>query len=276
MKKKTLKITALVLAIVLIAGVALFANSFVGNPISKYLVTKSAEEHLEKNYSDKDFKIEEVNYDFKTGGYYARVVSPTSIDSHFSLLFSFTGKLELDCYDDVTSGWNTAMRIEDDYRNLVKTVTESKGFPEKYFIAHGEIPFTLSDYPIDEETPEYAFENEELVLDKDYDIREVGAQHGRLILYAYDDEVTPERLGELLLEIKKKFDKSGVTFKAVDFVLEAPKAEGEPAMSYEQITIKNFYYSDIYEEGLSERVKENIEETKEVLEKMEEVKENGN
>ncbi len=276
MKKKALKITALVLAIVLIAGVALFANSLVGNPVSKYLVTKSAQEHLEKNYKNKDFQIEEVNYDFKTGGYYARVVSPTSIDSHFSLLFSFTGKLELDCYDDVTSGWNTAMRIEDDYRNAVKSVTESKGFSEKYFLAYGEIPFVLSDYPIDEETPDYAFANEDLVLDKDYDIREVGTQHGRLILYAYDDEVTPERLGELLLEVKEKFDKSGVTFKAIDFSLEPPKAEGEAAMSDKQISIKNFYYSDIYEEGLTERVKENIEETKKVLDNMDKEKEIGN
>ena len=58
-----------------------------------------------------------------------------------------------------------------------------------------------------------------------------------------------------ILEVKNKFDNSGVTFKAVDFVLEPPKKEGEPMMSDEQISIKNFYYSDIYEDGLVERVK---------------------
>lgn len=273
MKKKILKVLALVVAIALIIGIGLFANALVGNPVSKFLATKGAEEHLAKNYSDKDFVVEEVNYDFKTGGYYARVTSPTSIDSHFSLSFNWLGKLVLDCYDDVTSGWNTAMRLEDDYRNAVKAVTESKDFSEKYFIAHGEIPCVLSDYPIDEEHPEYALQKEELVIDKIYDIKEVASQHGKLVLYAYDEEVTHERLAELLLDVKNKFDNSGVTFKAVDFVLEPPKKEGEAMMSDEQIKIRNFYYSDIYEDGLVERVKEANQKTIEYDKEQEKIKE---
>ncbi len=273
MKKKVLKILALVLAIILIIGIGLFANALVGNPVSKYLATKSANEYIEKTYSDKNFVIEEVTYDFKTGGYYARVTSPTSIDSHFSLSFDWMGKLELDAYDDVTSGWNTAMRLEDDYRNAVKAVTESKDFSEKYFLAYGEIPCVLSDYPIDEEHPEYALQRNDLVLDKVYDIREVGANHGKLVLWAYDDEVTIERLAELLLDVKNKFDKSGVTFKAVEFILEPPKEEGEPLMSDEQIEIRNFYYSDIYEEGLVERVKKANQETIEYNREQEKIKE---
>ena len=273
MKKKVLKVLALVVAIVLIIGIGLFANSLVGNPVSKFLATKGANEYIEKTYSDKDFVIEEVTYNFKTGGYYARVTSPTSIDSHFSLSFNWLGKLELDCYDDVTSGWNTAMRLEDDYRNAVKAVTESKDFSEKYFIAYGEIPCILSDYPIDEEHPEYALQKEELVIDKIYDIKEVASEHGKLVLYAYDEEVTVERLSELLLEVKNKFDNSGVTFKAVDFVLEPPKKEGEPMMNDEQIQIKNFYYSDIYEDGLVERVKEANQKTIEFNIEQEKIKE---
>lgn len=273
MKKKVLKVSALVLAIVLTIGVGIFADSLVGNPVSKFLATKSANEYLEKNFSDKDFQIEEVTYDFKTGGYYARVTSPTSIDSHFSILLNFVGKVDYDTYDDVTTGWNTAYRLEDDYRNAVKAITESKDFSEKYFIAYGEIPCILSDYPIDEEHPEYALQKEELVIDKIYDIKEVASQHGKLVLYAYDDEVTHERLAELLLDVKNKFDKSGVTFKAVDFVLEPPKVEGEPYMSDEQISIRNFYYSDIYEDGLVERVKKANQETIEYYEEQDKIKE---
>ena len=273
MKKKGLKILALVLALVLIIGIGVFANGLVGNPVSKALATKSANEYIKTNYSDKDFVIEEVNYDFKTGGYYARVTSPTSIDSHFSLSFDFFGKLTLDCYDDVTTGWNTAYRLDEDYRNVVKTVTESKSFSEKYSIAHGEIPFALSDYPIDEETPEYAFSSEDIVLDKIYDISEVGANHGKLILHAYDEEVTAEKLAELLLDVKNKFDKSGVTFKAVEFVLEQPKTEDEAQMSDKQIRVRDFYYSDIYEDGLVERVKKANQETIEYDREQEKIKE---
>ena len=273
MKKKILKVLALVLAIVLIIGIGLFANALVGNPVSKYLATKSANEYIKTTYSDKDFVIEEVTYNFKTGGYYARVTSPTSIDSHFSLSFNWLGKLVLDCYDDVTTGWNTAMRLEDDYRNAVKAVTESKDFSEKYFLAYGEIPCVLSDYPIDEEKPEYALQRKDLVLDKVYDIREVGANHGKLVLWAQDDEVTIERLSELLLDVKNKFDKSGVTFKAVEFILEPTKEEGQPLMSDEQIKIRNFYYSDIYEDGLVERVKKANQETIEYDREQEKIKE---
>ena len=273
MKKKVLKVLALILAIVLIIGIGLFANALVGNPVSKFLATKGAEEHLAENYGDKDFVVEEVTYDFKTGGYYARITSPTSIDSHFSLSFNWLGKLVLDCYDDVTTGWNTAMRLEDDYRNAVKAITESKDFSEKYFLAYGEIPCVLSDYPIDEETPEYALQRKDLVLDKVYDIREVGANHGKLVLYAYDDEVTIERLSELLLDVKNKFDKSGVTFKVVEFVLEPPKEEGQPLMSNKQIKIRNFYYSDIYEDGLVERVREANQETIEYYAEQDKIKE---
>ena len=77
----------------------------------------------------------------------------------------------------------------------------------------------------------------------------------------------------MLLDIKNKFDNSGVTFKAVDFVLEPPKAEGEPMMSDEQIQIRNFYYSDIYEDGLVERVKKANQETIEYYEEQDKIKE---
>ena len=46
MKKKVLKIIALVMAIALIVGVCIFANSLVGNPISKWVATNTAEKHL--------------------------------------------------------------------------------------------------------------------------------------------------------------------------------------------------------------------------------------
>ena len=43
MKKKWLKIAALVVALVIIAGLCVFANALVGNPVSKWLATRTAE-----------------------------------------------------------------------------------------------------------------------------------------------------------------------------------------------------------------------------------------
>lgn len=269
MKKKTLKITALVVAIILIIGVGLFANSLVGNPVSKALATKSANEYLEKNFGGKGFQLEEVSYDFKTGGYYARVTSPESIDTHFSILLNFGGKVEYDTYDDVTTGWNTAYRLDEDYRNAVKSVTESQDFPYNCHICYGEMQFAMGDYPIDEAKPDYALKREELVLDKIYDIREMGAKAGRLTVYIYDDEVTAEKLAELLLGIKEKFDKSGVTFKAIDCVLEPTDIGNDDR----RVEVKNFLYSDIYEDGLVERVKEANQKAIEYNKEMYELKE---
>ena len=79
MKKRILKIAALVFAIALIVGVCVFANGLVGNPISKAVATNTAEKHLEETYSDKDFEIERVTFSFKDGYYHAFIYSPSSL-----------------------------------------------------------------------------------------------------------------------------------------------------------------------------------------------------
>ncbi|MBE6815753.1 MAG: hypothetical protein E7522_09965, partial [Ruminococcaceae bacterium] len=201
MKKKILKVLALILAIVLIIGIGLFANALVGNPVSKFLATKGAEEHLAKNYGDKDFVVEEVTYDFKTGGYYARVTSPTSIDSHFSLSFDWLGKLIIDSYEEVTSGWNTAYRIGEEYRKEVDKVFENNEFPFFMHISHGDIEFTSKEYGEDSSRPDYAIYKETLEIDGIYDIDELGKKAGKLTIYIYNRDVSPEKLAEILLNL---------------------------------------------------------------------------
>ncbi|MBE6748329.1 MAG: DUF3139 domain-containing protein [Ruminococcaceae bacterium] len=277
MKKKILKVLALVLAIILIIGIGVFANALVGNPVSKYLATKSAKEHLEKNYSDKDFIIEEVTYDFKTGGYYARVTSPTSIDSHFSLSFDLMGNLIIDCYDDVTSGWNTAYRIGEEYRKEVDKVFENNEFPFFMHISYGDIEFTSEEYGEDSSRPDYAIYKETLEIDGIYDIDELGKKAGKLTVYIYDNDVTEENLAEILLNIKSVFDKSGVTFYAIDCVLEKSKpeasADGSVPKDPPRIEVLNFLYSDIYENDLMERVKDSNKKAIEYYEEQDKIKE---
>lgn len=277
MKKKILKVLALILAIVLIIGIGLFANALVGNPVSKFLATKSAEEHIEKNYADKDFQIEEVNFDFKTGGYYARITSPTSIDSHFSLSFDWMGKLVRDCYDDdVTSGWNTRRRINDEYKEIVDKVFANNQFPGFLDISDGLIQFTSDENVEDPSIPEYAIITETLKIDAVYDIKELGAKAGKLTVYIDDKTVTEEKLAEILLTIKTNFDNSGVTFYAIDCVLEEPKtemeADGTPKES-PRVEVMDFLYSDIYEDGLVERVREANQKAIEYNEEQDKIKE---
>ena len=255
MKKRILKIAALVLAIILIIGVCVFANGLVGNPISKAVATNTAEKHLEENFADKDFEIERVTFSFKDGYYHAFIYSPSSIDSDFTILVDMWGKLRYDTYEDrVLSGGNTADRIGRDYRETVDKVLDSQAFPYNAHIGYGDFKFYPREHLEEHSVPEYALITEDLTLDAFYDVNELGAKHGMLTIYIEDNTVTVERLSRILLDIKTIFDNAGVKFYMIDCVLEYPKPE-EGKRREERVEVMNFLYTDIYEDGMVERVK---------------------
>ena len=256
MKKRILKIAAFVFAIALIAGVCVFANALVGNPISKAMATNTAEKHIEENYADKNFEIERVTFSFKDGYYHAFIYSPSSIDSDFTILVDMWGKLHYDTYEDrVLSGGNTADRISRDYRAVVDKVLDSQAFPYNEHIGYGDFDFYprvhLEEYTV----PEYALITEDLTLDAFYDVNELGAKHGKLTIYIDDDTVSYERLSEILLDIRRIFDDTGVKFYVIDCVLEYPKNEDSSKKQEGRVEVREFLYADIYEEGMVERVK---------------------
>lgn len=263
MKKKVLKILAFVVAIALIIGVSVFANALVGNPISKHIATNKAEKILEDKYSDKDFEIEKIVYSFKDGYYHVFIKSPSSIDSSFNITFDMWGNVKFDYYEnDVLTGWNTANRIGKEYRDSVDAVFDSKSFPYVEHIGYGDIEFIPEEYMNDTSVPDYAIITEELELDAFYDINELGAKAGKLTIYIDDETVTHERLAEIVLDIKRVFDDAGVGFYAMDLVIEYPKNE-DSSKKEGRVEVKDFLYSDIYEEGILERVKESDKAAKE-------------
>ncbi len=256
MKKKWLKIGALLAALVIIAGLGWFANGLVGNPVSKWLASRTAERHLEEVYGDTDFEIERVGFNFKNTDYYAHIVSPSSEDSSFSLQMDMWGNLHLDTYESrVLSGDNTARRIGMEYRELVDEVLEASDYPFTSFIAYGDLQFGFSYEEGVEISSVGHIMPEELVLDKKYDIRELGAQAGRVVIYVEDDVVSIERAAEILLELKEIFGRRNVPFYAIDFVLEYPRKEEGGNIREGCVNVEGFLYSDIYEEGLMEPVK---------------------
>ena len=280
MKKRILKIAAFVFAIALIVGVCIFANALVGNPISKAMATNTAEKHIEENYADKDFEIERVTFSFKDGYYHAFIYSPSSIDSDFTILVDMWGKLRYDTYEDrVLSGGNTADRISRDYRAVVDKVLDSQAFPYNEHIGYGDFDFYprvhLEEYSI----PEYALITEDLTLDAFYDVNELGAKHGKLTIYIDDDTVSYERLAEILLDIRRIFDDSGVKFYVIDCVLEYQKNEDSSKKQEGRVEVREFLYADIYEDGMVERVKASDEAAKayyaeQDAEKLKEIEEN--
>ncbi|MBQ8232403.1 MAG: hypothetical protein IJZ34_10825 [Lachnospiraceae bacterium] len=255
MKRKTKKIFALILALALIAGVCVFANGVVGNPVSKWLATNTVENRLEEVYADKDYEIERVTFSFKDGSYHAFIVSPSSPDSEFSMSLNWKGQLRWDSYEDrVLSGENTAARINKEYRAATEAVFSSPAFPYYSHIEFGDIEFNSREWVDVDDLPAYALYTEDLVLDQVYDIRELGKAAGHLVLYVYDEDVSVEKAAEMLLEVKHLMDASGVSFHVIDLVLEYPKPVDDSPRKEGRVETMEFLYDDIYEEGLVERV----------------------
>lgn len=262
MNKKAIKIAAFFAAVILIVGLGIFANGLVGNPVSKMMASKAAGKYLEKNYSGTDFFVESVSYSFKDGNYYAHIKAPDSEDRYFSLCISPGGKVKYDTYEDITDGTNTARRLEKQYRDLADTVLENSSFPYKSDIQFGELEFIPETYAKNEDVPFYAIIQDELEVDQAYDIRKLGERAGHLILYVDDETVNAQRAGEIMRDIRCLMEEGGVPFYAMDFVLQYP-GTGEDGVRREgNVEADNFLCSDIYEEGMTERVEKADAKTK--------------
>lgn len=249
-----LKIGALVLALALIVGVCLFANSLVGNPISKSMAENTAKKHIEQNYKNTDYELKEVSYNYKDRYYHALISSDSKIDSEFTLMINKLGKVEYDNYEySVTNGWNTAIRHDKDYRKAVETLIKSNNFPYEAYIGYGELIFVTEEQKDDPMTSDYALITNELTPGAYYDVNKLGASSGKLTVYIDDETVSTERMAEILLGIRKCFDDAGVGFHAIECVLEYPKNE-DGFYEFGRVEVIDFLYSDIYEENLIERV----------------------
>ena len=257
MKKRVLKILAFIVAVALIVGIAWVANGLNGNPISKMLAKKAANEYLEENFPDTDYYIEELGFSFKFTGYYAHVRSESSMDTQFTLEIDMIGNVFYDTYDDVLSGAITARRLEQDYRTLTDQIFENPAFPYSTNIGYGRLeiyPQEAMDDPLVTDIPDYALLQEDLVLDQIYDIRELGKQAGHLVVYVDSDTISFELAAEILLDIRAEFDKASIPFRAIDFVLQPPLPEEGPRTG-DRINFDHFPYEDIYEDGLIARIK---------------------
>lgn len=275
MKKKILKILALVLALALIVGVCVFANSLVGNPISKMLATQTAEKYLEENHPGKDYQLDGVTFSFKLICYYAYFSSPSSPDSSFSLMLGMDGKIIHDYYENnVLTGWNTARRLSDEYRAAAGKVLDNPAFPYHIDIGYGDLEFISEEYKDAPEVPDYALITNNLELDGIYDIGELGAKAGKLTIYIWDDTVTAERLAQIMLDMKKMLDDAGVRFYIMDCVLQYPKPE-EGEWKQDRVEVMDFLCADIYEEGMVERVAAANDAAGDYHDKMDAIKKRG-
>ncbi len=260
MKKKTLKICAALLAFALIGFVLVFASAFMGNPLSKLIVSINSKNYIEKNYSDLDLVADSPFYSFKTGGYSVYVRSESSVDTHFNLSYDIWGRLEYDSYEnDVLTKNNTFGRINDDYFKAVNSAEDT--LPVECDIFFGDIEcrdYVETGFDGEPRHEPFGYSLDELIMDGTYDTKETGKKAGRLTAYAVSNDGSAENAAEMLLKITEHLESRGIYFYAVDFVIRSPRIEGQSRDNL--FNIECFLRSDIYEDGLAERLQKADEE----------------
>ena len=260
MKKKYLKLAAFALALAIIAGLCLFANALVGNPVSKALATRTAKRHLAENYPT--YVLDRVGYSFKDGNYYAHLTDPDQIDGDFSLSITPAGKLRWDSYEDrVLSGENTRSRLTQEYRDLVDAALEGPASPLPVDFGGGDLEcwsresLELEFANAPDYAPDYALITEELEVNGTYDVRELGALAGHLDYYLEEETPSLEGLAHWLLEIRRLMDEAQVPFVDIDLSIRYLRDE-EGSRPDSDVYVLRFPYKEIYEEGLLQRVEQ--------------------
>lgn len=97
-KKSKIILNAVLTILLLIVMFTQFV--FYGNPISKILADKAADEYLKTHYRDLDLVHERAYYNFNDRTYVVRLWDKNSIDTKFSLKFDSFGKMKYDTYNE--------------------------------------------------------------------------------------------------------------------------------------------------------------------------------
>lgn len=122
---KTMKII-LYTALAILLAIALFiVLSFYGNPISKIMADKAADQYLETHHRDLDLVHERAYYNFKDGTYVVELWDKNSIDTKFTLEFDSFGKMKRDTFDDRL--FNTLRRYMGFLDDLADEIAKDNG-----------------------------------------------------------------------------------------------------------------------------------------------------
>lgn len=248
--RKPLRVIAAVTAFAMIAVLLEFANELLGNPVSYLVAKKNARKYVAENYADEGYVVEDASYFFKFKDYAVHVAKPGSEDCHFLVYYNMFGAFCGDNYESyVKNRGNVCRRLEISYHELVESVLESPANPynTENAIQFGQLIFESGEEIEKEGERGFGLPRDILIPDKQYDIAELGAKAGLLIFdVEAQGDLTPEKAAKVLLDVAEFTERGGVSFYAIDLMLKS--SDGH-------YYVNNFRRSDIYEEGLVERVR---------------------
>lgn len=233
--------------LILFTLLAALANFFWGNPLSKHHAGNVAEQYLHETYQENDFYIEGISFDSKTRNYIVQIVSPSSIDSHFSVGISPGGNVLYDLYaNDVLGKYNTISRIQDEYRDLAVPVLKSLNLKYNIPVISATISFSFPEENTVYSTSVNAIPINEIQVDGLYNIRDLGKQAGLLDIEVAESNVSPELIAEILTTIKSTMDHAQIPFHAINLYLTSTNTT--PANSSDTL-LETILYEEIAETG---------------------------
>ncbi len=221
---RTLKITALSFTAIAVFIMCVF---FTGNPFVWLETHAAVTDYLTENYGE-DYRISSLRY-HRFGHekiYSCYAEKENSIDVKFTVYAYPGGEYIRDNYARyVASGLRTRLRLNDEYKAKAKPVLEKMDGLHIH-----DVHF-------------YAMPEELLIIDKEYDIDEISAEYGTLVLSFEEQTGGFAEFADKLMEIKAFCDANGIKFAYID--LDAVKenryiggisVDGFP---YESITADN-------------------------------------
>ncbi len=239
MKKNAKKISviAALLLVLLVVGIAVF---LLGNPVLYAVSKSSAQDYIDQHYWDSDYIITDMIYAPKRGSYNAVISSPSSIDTKFSLVMNRFGGIEQNTYDlTVANGFNTGMRLNYEYRELVEKIIFSDDFPfDVNPNSYGRLAFHSDESP----TFDFSVSTGSLIKDKilsQKELNDVASRCGEIYLTINTQQFNEQTANDVALLIKNLCLKDDVTFYILTLTLEAQNGGETTVAQY------NFLYDDI-------------------------------
>lgn len=240
--KKSVKIIAGVLAIVLVLALVFFTNGFVGNPISKILAKNGGEKYIKENYDFLDLKTEKVYYSFKDGNYYLPVQDRASIDTHFEILIDSFGNIQRDTYESIN--FNTWRRLDNEIREQSSPILKKK---LEYDVESARVGFGKPENDEDERS---------LPLDMKLDIHNPPLPL-EAIVQIYTEDINYEKIGQIAKDIKTIMDGENIPIEFIGVVLIPPMdktSEGKAVSWQNALTVFDLPVEILEEENLADAI----------------------
>lgn len=170
-------------------------------------------------------------------------MSRSSPDTYFEIRYVSKDRIEDTYEEDVLSGKNTFERIDNAYNQLVNEAIEKNKVDFTYSSIWGRYYFSR-------DNPDKLFLNpEELQLDKEYDIVELGTKHGEIEIFSHDENIKYETVERIMLQMKGILDNVGIPFQKMSVTLNEPVDEGGNLMGYDKLVFYGVSYKEIDEKN---------------------------